>query len=146
MSSCAGAGRGHSQTASPSWPWKYSTRWTACSVYRWGLAGGQESSLFHELGVWTFLWVRSFFWEFCKIWVLCSAITAWGLATQLVVGQWEKKVVRYHYCFLVLVFPLSHETIHKFYLLSVCPPYPLAGEGGKGWASGCLGLSYWLSG
>jgi len=38
MSRCAGAGREHSEAASPGW---YSIPWT--SVYKWGLARGQRS-------------------------------------------------------------------------------------------------------
>jgi len=43
----AGAGRQHSQTESQAGQWKYSIPWKSCSIYKGGLAMGQETLLFY---------------------------------------------------------------------------------------------------
>jgi len=63
--------------------WKYSLPYIPCSVYEWGLAGGQESSLFfHEFGL---CCEFKLFQEFHEIHESCDRY--FGTGYELVNGQ-----------------------------------------------------------
>ena len=113
MTRCEGAGREHRQADSLAGQGKYSSPPTSCSVYKRGLSGRQESSLFWDFSAIS-LFVQEFelFWEFGLFflrvpqfirihfnswnpWDLCSAIAAWGLAMQVVTWSWEKNCIVY---------------------------------------------------
>jgi len=162
LSRCAGAGRGHSQAASPGWPVEISH--TVDIVLSLWMGVGRGGGSYHLLlflwvqflscqEVWTFQGVGVFFFlEFCNVlknlWVLGSVTAAWGLAANRSLGG-EKIVlckVYFAYSFLSLLlslllvvsgFPLlPYWTLfiatHKFPLLSVFLPHPAGGRKGRG--------------
>jgi len=134
MSRCAGAGREHSQPASPRWPMEiFHTIDVMISLLMGvGWAAGMLFSILSFPGVQTFLEVWSFsvslvnyakFANLAKSMMFVSSvkpmgskITVWGVSTQLVIGQREKDCFVYsllcifssssRVVVLVLVFPL----------------------------------------
>jgi len=132
MSRCAGAGREHSQATHQAGQWKYSAPWTARSVYKQGLARGQELLIMSLAS---------------SVSSASSAIAAQGLATQSVTRQWQKLYsvllvshifyYYYYYSFLCCLIKLSLSQPMSF---TFCPLSSPSHCGRKEWASGCLVL------
>ena len=126
--------------------WKYSTPWTSCSVYEWGLAG--------EVGIYSFfslicafksflVWEFDFLGEFCKIHDLGVPRSRLRLTANCSLGGKKNCVVYSLFCIYIIIISSSSSrsfsisfvallnciSTHKSYLLSISPPHPAVGEG-----------------
>ena len=138
MSRCAGAGREHSQAASPGWPRElFHTTDIMLSLWMGAGRGGQESALLFAMNLNPLLSRSSnfskslvFFRNFMKFGTSRFCYCFSGTGCKSVVGWWENHIVYnlFSYSSLVLVFTLlPYETVfistHEFYLCLFLLPH-----------------------
>ena len=164
-----GAGREHSQVASPSWPSEIFHIMDIMLSLWMGIGWGGRNLFFIFPWVWILSWlgVQTFpgVWFFLGVswnsWFPDSAIAAQGLAANLSLGG-EKNCIVYSlfYIFIIniIIIIIISINISIFFVVLLNCFYPspqllpfvhisLSCVGGReGWASGCLVLSSWLPG
>ena len=124
MSRCAGAGREHSQAASPSWPMEILLTIDVILSLWMGIGWGFSLLwiwIFSCLGVWTCLGVWSF-WGVSQnsqnLQFLGSMVTAWGLTVNQSLGG--EKIIYSLFCIFIIIITGSSISSSISFVLSNC--------------------------